>query len=489
MPKKIRFAPFLTLDYIIKEQENKVFDRKLAQVRPSDLGELISAFANADGGSIVIGISDSKRILEGIKHLSSEKLNRLIAAPKDCCKPTPRHEVEYMDIVNDKGEEDKLLIIHIEAETDRIISTQNDSVFLRIADKTRELKGEDLRMFEYSKGLRKYEDECSTDATLEDLDTSLLALYKSKLNASELPDMDVLKARGFVKNGKLTNAAVLLFARHVLQFFPHCRLRVTRYDSEEMESGLRTNIIKDVNFDLPIPLLIQKSQDFISSNLRDFTRLNPATSLFETSPEFPEFAWKELIVNAATHREYAIEGSYIQVNMFNDRFEVISPGELPSTVTLENMHDMRFSRNPRIARALNDLGWVRELNEGIKRIYRDMEDSMLQKPIFMEPDNRNVKAVLKNNIHIRTLRTELSAVRAASREVWNELDQLEKHILVFLTSNAGASTKEISEYTQKTPPTVLKRLKKLLQLNIIDVRASSNYDPHRRYFIPGLRPC
>lgn len=488
MRKSIKYAPFLTLDYIIQEQENKVFDRKLAQVRPADLAELISAFANADGGSIVIGISDTKRTLEGIKHLSPDKLNLLISAPKDCCKPTPRHEIEFMNITNAKGEPDKLLILHIEAESERIISTQNDSVFLRIADKTREIKGEDLRILEYTKGLRKYEDECSTDATIEDLDPELLIRYKRCLGAAHLSDEEVLTARGFIRKNKLTNGAVLLFARHVLQFFPHCRLRVTRYDSTTMESGLKTNITKDVNFDLPIPLLIQKSQDFIASILREFTNLNPATSLFETTPEYPEFAWKELIVNAVTHREYAMEGAYIQVNIFDDRFEVTSPGALPSTVTIANMHFTRFSRNPRIARALTDLGWVRELNEGIKRIIRDMEECMLQKPVFKEPDNRSVKAVLHNNIAIRTQRTQVAAMHATTKEIWEQLDQLEKNILVVLTAHSGASTKDLVKLTRRSAPTIHKRINHLLELNIIDVKGSSIKDPQRAFFLKSITP-
>lgn len=487
MMKNISFAPFLTLDYIVNEHENKVFDRKSAQVRPADVGELISAFANADGGSIVIGISDTKRVLEGIKHISREKLNLLISAPKDCCKPTPRHEVEYIDITNSKGEADQLLILHIEAEPERIISTQNDSVFVRMADKTREVKGDDLRMLEYKKGLRRYEDECSTDATLEDLDTALLTQYKDKLNATDLSDREVLAARGFIKKGKLTNAAVLLFSRHVLQFFPHCRLRVTRYDGTKMECGLKTNIIKDVNFDLPIPRLIQKSQEFISSILREFTRLNPSTNLFETTPEYPEFAWKELIVNAITHREYSQEGVYIQVNIFEDRLEVISPGALPSSVTVENMLFTRSSRNPRIARALTDLGWVRELNEGIKRIFHDMEDAMLQKPVFKEPDNRNVKAVLHNSIAIRTLRSQVSAIQVVSKETWDNLDQMEREILVILTTHTEASTKVLTEYTKRSAPTIHKRLKHLLELDIITVTGTSLRDPHRTYSLKTLQ--
>ncbi len=83
-------------------------------------------------------------------------------------------------------------------------------------------------------------------------------------------------------------------------------------------------------------------------------------------------------MNAVTHREYGMTGSYIKVSMFDDRLEILSPGKLPSIVTIDNIRDTRFSRNPRIARVLTEFGWVRELNEGVKRIYEDMEDFFLK---------------------------------------------------------------------------------------------------------------
>ena len=89
---------------------------------------------------------------------------------------------------------------------------------------------------------------------------------------------------------------------------------------------------------------------------------------FKTVPEYPEFAWFEGLVNAVTHRDYSFRGDYIRVSMFDDRLEIVSPGALPNIVTLDNMRTTRYSRNPRIARTLVEFGWVRELNEGVKRI-------------------------------------------------------------------------------------------------------------------------
>ena len=480
------FAPFLTIDYLKTADENKLFDRKGKNVKPSALAELISAFANADGGTIVIGANDNKEF-EGIDTLSAERYNQLINAPKDYCRPTPAFSYEEKPIINNKGPEDHLLLLHIERESERIIQTQNESVYLRIGDRTREVKGEDLRQLEYSKGLRRYEDECNQDATIYDLDDELLDLYKKKLSASHLTNESVLAARGFIKyrNGEklLTNAAVLLFARHIMQFFPHCRVRVTRYQGNQKESGLGLNIVKDVNFDAPIPRLLEKVKDFISASLREFTTLNPNSSLFETAPEYPEFAWTELLVNALTHREYAMEGTYVQINLFDNRMEVISPGSLPGIVTTENITYTRNSRNSRISRALSDLGWVRELNEGVPRIYSEMRKSMLSDPEYTEPDNRYVKAILKNNIEIRTLRSKLCATHAVAPHVWEKLDDLEKEILVILVECSNASIKELVEKTHRSAPTVKKRLKNLLTEQLITCKAASNFDPGKRYSI------
>ena len=96
-----KINPLLTLEYMQTESENKYFDRKSGQIKVSDLAPHISAFANADGGTLVIGISDKKRTLEGINACGEDKINELINAPKDCCRPMPRYREEYLDITNE----------------------------------------------------------------------------------------------------------------------------------------------------------------------------------------------------------------------------------------------------------------------------------------------------------------------------------------------------------------------------------------------------
>lgn len=483
MEIRSKIRPILTLDYLIKEPENKLFDRKSAQVKVAEIASLISAFANAEGGTIVIGISDKTRKVEGINAFGTDKINGFVAAPKDFCKPMPQCKEEFLNVINASGKSDRLLLLHIEASPDQVIRTVNDSVYLRIADRTKELKGDDLRNLEYGKSVRHYEDECNLDATIDDLDEILLREYQNRLQATDIPIEQVLKARGFVKRqgGKeyLTNAAVLLFAKNILPFYPNCRIRFLRFDGTVAKQGRDINITKDYSIELPLLRIIDRAKEFIGSQLREFMAMDEKSGKFQSVPEYPEFAWLEGIVNAVTHREYAMVGSYIKVSMYDDRLEIESPGRLPNIVTVENIKETRYSRNPRLSRVLTEFGWVRELNEGVKRIYADMENFFLDDPVYSEP-GQAVRLTLKNNIVMRNIRREDKAIKSVGEEVWKELDDLERQIVVFMASNMEASRAQLEKLTGRSYRTVTIRLSNLLEKGIIKSNGKKN-DPKHSY--------
>lgn len=479
-----KYQPFLTIDYMVNEPENKLFDRKSARVKPSDLAPIISAFANAEGGTVVVGINEKTKEIEGINSCGEDRINDLITAPKDHCHPMPLFHEEFVEVETKVGK-DRLLLLHIEASAEQVIRTSNSSTYLRVADKTKELKGEDLRNLEYGKSVRHFEDECHPDATIDDLDQGLLKTYKERLNADGLTDKQLLSARGFVRKqaGKemLTNAAVLLFAKNIAQFYPNCRVRFVRYDGTKARTGANINIIRDYIIESPILKIIQQSKDFIGTQLREFMALDAFTGKFHSVPEYPEFAWLEGIVNAVTHREYSMTDRYILVSMYDDRLEIESPGKLPNIVTIENIKETRYSRNPRISRVLYDFGWVRELNEGVKRIYTDMADYFLEEPVYSEPE-QSVRLVLKNNIVMRNMRRNDRAVEYVGEEIWKKLDQLDHYILAILASNKAVSKSSLAKHTNKSLPTMSIHLRKMIGLGVI--RANGNlHDPGRTYSI------
>lgn len=120
---------------------------------------------------------------------------------------------------------------------------------------------------------------------------------------------------------------------------------------------------------------------------------------FTTESEYPEFAWKEIIVNAIAHRDYSIKGTDIQIKMFDDHITVESPGTLPGTVRLNNMRDIHFSRNPKIAQLLHEYEYVREFGEGVDRMNREMEEAGLPAPEYTTVSFM-VHATIKNKNYV-----------------------------------------------------------------------------------------
>lgn len=417
--------------------------------------------------------------------MGDEALNRLIAAPRDCCRPIPLCQEEFLEVVNFRGERDRLLLFHISCSVDRVIQTENERTYLRIADSTKEVLGENLRNLEYSKGSRHYEDELHPTAQISDLDEELLDRYKQCVRAEHSSYEDVLRARGFVveRNGVkyLKNSAVLLFANNVRQFYPNCRIRFVRYEGNSARTGTQINIIRDQSIEYPLLRIIEKAQEFISTQLREFTVLDTQTGRFKTVPEYPEFAWLEGIVNAVTHREYSLAGSFIKVSMYDDRLEIESPGRFPGLVTVENIRETRYSRNPDISRVLTEFGWVKELNEGVKRIYSDMKGFLLDEPTYKETAN-SVCLVLKNNIAVRQLRQNGKIIDAISSEAWEKLDGVDRQILTYIGWRGAVRRDELERYLGKSHEAVRRRLNFLLTAGVIR-RNGNKYDRNHTYEI------
>ena len=235
-------------------------------------------------------------------------------------------------------------------------------------------------------------------ATMDDLDPELLDAYRHKIGAARQTNEQVLRARQFIvkRHGEdaLTNGAVLLFGKNVRGFFPHCRIRYIKVDGTVMRTGADFNVVKDRNFDLPLLRLIPEVKRFISDQLEERTTLE-SDGRFHTYPEFPEFAWVESITNAVCHRQWGLRGDYILVAKYDDRLEIKSPGRLPNIVTVDNIFTTRFARNPVISRVLTEMELVRELNEGVPRVFKEMQEAGLPEPKIVETA-ANVTVVLYN---------------------------------------------------------------------------------------------
>lgn len=384
-------------------------------------------------------------------------------------------------MTNSAGEDDIVLVLDIEASSSHVISHLSDGeVFLRQNDRSVRLTRGQVLALEYDKGQRAFEDELIEDSSIEDVDHEVLDRYKGVLG-TDLPDEQVLRSRRFMRDGKLTVAGALLFASDPSAMMPQARVRVLRYDGTRAETGKRLNITKERVFCGPLPRVIEGAYSLISGMLREFQFL-ASDGKFRTVPEYPEFAWFEGLVNAVTHRDYAYRGDYVRVSVFDDRLEIVSPGALPNIVTLDNMMTTRYSRNPRIARTLVEFGWVRELNEGVPRIYSEMQSMLLKDPTYSEPGGAKVQLTLENNIVARTVRRHEALEDRLTEGVVSALDEYELAAVRLAFTNGRVMAKELAERIGRSQRTATRVLKGIAgPEGLLEWHGSSINDPRQFY--------
>lgn len=179
---------------------------------------------------------------------------------------------------------------------------------------------------------------------------------------------------------QLNNAAILFFGNNPMNFIPSNRMTCVRFSGTSKASDIIDR--KDLE-----DTLLQNVDEAI-----DFTRRNTRTAAkiieFERveKEEYPYEASREAVLNAVMHRNYFLEDAPIHLNIFSDRIEIISPGELPDGVTLDNLGEISVPRNRIIADLVLRTGLIDKLGTGIKRMKEMMKDHGLKEPKFEELD-------------------------------------------------------------------------------------------------------
>lgn len=387
----------MTIEEILALEEGQTFDRKSIRIDAKTLAEPVCAFANADGGIIAIGITNTKKQIEGVDGNFS-KLNDLLRVPIDYCNPTVEVRTEMIPCKDMYGKDNHVLLMHVEASM-QVHANQADEVFMRVGDKSKRLSFEDRTQLMYDKGMRYFEDTPVADAELDDIDMDFVKEYIGKIGYGKTPLEYLKENKGFVreKNGNLliSTAAILLFGKYPQTYYPRARVRFIRYEGIEERFGTQMNVIKDVSFEGNILKIAKDSIAFLDTQIKEKTYLGQ-DGTFVTEEEYPKFVRQEIIVNAITHRDYSIKGTDIQVKMFDDRIVVESPGKLPGLVKPENIRSTHFSRNPKIAEFLKTYKYVKEYGEGVNRMFDEMRAIGLPEPVFHR-NNFMLQTTIRNN--------------------------------------------------------------------------------------------
>ena len=378
----------ITFQEIQTRKEDQTFDCKSIQIEPKALAIPIVAFANADGGVIAIGVSDKSRNIEGVnQHV--DKLNELLRVPFDFCNPSISVTCSYVPCTDKDGNENRILLMQIPASSS-LHTNQADEAFMRVGDKSRKLAFDERVQLMYDKGERSFEDTVVYGASIEDIDMDAVAKYVNLLGYSKSPLTYLRENNHFVttnKNGEevISVACMLLFGKNPQLFFPRARTRFIRYQGMDEKVGTEMNVIKDVTFEGTILHQIEKTVEYLETQVAEHTFLGQAGK-FVTRRDYPKFVIQEMVVNACCHRAYNIRGTEIQIKMFDNRIVFESPGRLPGMVRPSNIRHTHFSRNPKIAAFLKTYHYVKEYGEGVDRMCRELEVNGAIVPVFHTDD-------------------------------------------------------------------------------------------------------
>jgi len=383
---------FIEFKSLWDRSKDKPHVLKRRQARDT-LAEYVAAFANADGGTLILGVEDDGRVTGHA--YPEEAVKDLLAVPEKRLRPPVRCRYQRHAI---DGEE--ILVYQVPIAVEAVMVEANGFPY-RVGDQV--IKEPQKVINDRKQAYRRvgYEQRVHPSTTFDDIDLDLVRSFVSHTVFQERSVEEVLEHYGLIlpqANGPaVTNACLLLFGEPPLvRWHPRAGIRFFLVSGKERRHGPRRNVVQFPRIDLPIAAAIPEAYRLAKEKIGWSEKLHDL--FFREMPEYPEFAWQEAIVNAFAHRDYEDRSREIEVWFFDNRMEVISPGKLILPVTLDLLRQRKrihASRNPIMVRVLVDAGLMREEGEGIPRMFEEMEESFLHVP-ELRVENGAFSVTLRN---------------------------------------------------------------------------------------------
>ncbi|MBN1582592.1 MAG: putative DNA binding domain-containing protein, partial [Anaerolineae bacterium] len=308
------------------------------------LAETLIAFANSNGGAIIAGVDESGNV---VGDLMFEDVEDALRQALSQCRPMVRTEWQ-------RGEVRGRTVIAINVpRSNELHSLQDGRVLVRSGIENRPLGGDEIVHLAATKSSGDFEMEPVSGATFDDLDPEMVSQYRA--NRAERQRRPVvtddrsmlISAGALTEEGVPTVVGLLLFGREPQIFLPQAELIFVRFAGTELRGpGGLPGYSRREEIVGCLPRLVEEAWQLVWEEMRVAAVVKGLVR--EEKGEYPTFAVREALVNAVCHRDYRLSGRRIEIRMFDDRMEVISPGGLPGYITVDNIVEEHFSRNPRL---------------------------------------------------------------------------------------------------------------------------------------------
>lgn len=329
-----------------------------------DWADEIAAFANTGGGVLLCGVTDGGEV-QGMSRVQMDELEHMLTEVcADSIKPPVGINVFRKEVRKNKP----VLLVEVPKS-----HAQHDSPggsFHRIGSSKRRMTSDERLRLAQSRGQSRFlwfDEQTVPETGFETLDAKQWGPLLSTESALDpklaLEKMGLLAPDG---NGvmRATVAGVLLCAESPEQFLPNACIMATRYRGEDRASGQ----IDAQTIGGPLNVQIIAAVAFVLRNMKVAARKEPARV---DMPQYSDKAVFEAVVNAVAHRDYSIRGSRIRISVFENRIEIMSPGALPNSLTVDSMYVRQSTRNEMLASALGRMPVGNTKGAGERRFFME----------------------------------------------------------------------------------------------------------------------
>ncbi len=366
----------MQLDDIIRNGENSYVEFKEVDVSPQSLAEEVVAFLNVRGGTILIGVTDEGRI-SGIDSSRKKKLEEIVI--NICITSIDPPIIPIYE--NIKLQEKWIVKVTIPEGIEKPYRTVKGKYLIRVGSNKRLSSREELLRLFQNAMIYHIDDRPIVGTNKENLDLNKIVSYFKDVYELQYDEMDSREKENLLLNSSIlarlnetnyaTIAGLLFFAKkgtphHILEnTFPHAGIQFVAYEDNEME-----RIFDRYDCFDSCPEAVDSVVHKIRLNWKVPSKIN---GLVREETAFPMTLFRELIVNAIVHRDYSIK-SNICVRMFPDHIDVVSPGRLANTVTIEKMKaGTSIARNPILLKFMQNYRYADQLGRGIPMILRTIK--------------------------------------------------------------------------------------------------------------------
>lgn len=363
--------------------EAQTYELKGRDIAPSKLMRAISAFANADGGELYIGVDeapDRARTWNGF--VNPEAANGHVQAFEQTFPLGTYFNYSFLKCEGLPG----LVLKAIVNKTDRVTYAANGLAYLRrgaqsIAQNTPEM----IRRLEYAKGVATYE----TELVNVDLDVVVGSDTAKAFIGNVVPQSDVatwLRKQALIREYRPTVAGLLLFADVPQAYLPkRCGVKIYRYKTKEAE-GFRDALA--FTPETVEGALYDQIREAVARTIHHVEKIPRLGDAGLEAITYPQETIHEIITNAVIHRDYSVADD-VHIRIFDNRIEVQSPGRLAAHVTLQNVLRERAHRNGAIVRILNKFPDPpnKDVGEGLNTAFRRMYEVGLKAPVLDQTEN------------------------------------------------------------------------------------------------------